>query len=68
MSQGLPCIGTDFNAMPELIGEGINGYLVPRRNPEALAAKIVESLRRVQTEFTWSHVADRLLAGMEESL
>lgn len=27
-----------------------------------------ESLRRVQTEFTWSHVADRLLAGMEETL
>ena len=82
MSQGLPCIGTDFNAMPELIEEGLNGYLAPRNDPETLAAKIVrfyadpgnrlrmgaESMRRVRREFTWDHVADRLLAGMVETL
>ncbi len=82
MSQGLPCIGTDFNAIPELIHEGVNGYLVPRRDPVALAAKILhfyanpsnrfqmgaESQKRVRQEFTWAHVADRLLAGMEECL
>ena len=82
MSQGLPCIGTDFNAIPELIHEGVNGYLVPRRDPTALASRIVqfyadpsnrvrmgtESLRRVRQEFSWDHVADRLLTGMEECL
>ncbi len=82
MSQGLPCIGTDFNAIPELIHEGINGYLVPRRDPAALASRILqfyanpsnrfqmgtESLRRVRQEFTWDHVADRLLTGMEDCL
>lgn len=82
MSQGLPCIGTDFNAIPELIEEDVNGYLVPRRDPQALAAKIIrfysapdnlarmsaESLRKVREEYTWRHVADRLLAGMEDHL
>ena len=82
MSQGLPCIGTEFNAIPEFIEPGINGYLVPRRDPQTLAARIIEfyvnpanrfrmgqsSMQRVHKAFTWDHVADRLLAGMKESL
>lgn len=82
MSQGLPCISTDFNAIPELIEEGVNGYLVPRHDPVALAAKIVTyyadsgnrtrmgsaSMRKVRERYTWDHVADHLLAGMTETL
>lgn len=78
MSQGLPCIGSDFNAVPELITEGVNGYLVPRNDPDALASKILQfyanpchrvemgraSLLRVKEEYTWDRVIERLLEKM----
>lgn len=82
MSQGLPCIGTDFNAIPELIEEGVNGYRVPRQDARALADRIVQfyqqpALRarmgraaqsRVRAGYTWDLVAERLLKGMTETL
>lgn len=40
MSQYLPCIGTDFQAMPEIIQHGKTGYIVPLRSPTALADAI----------------------------
>jgi alpha-maltose-1-phosphate synthase len=37
---GLPAIGTDHNAVPELIEDGVTGMLVPPRDPLALAVAI----------------------------
>jgi glycosyltransferase involved in cell wall biosynthesis len=34
---GIPIIGTENGAMPEIITSGVNGYLVPPGNPEALS-------------------------------
>ncbi len=34
MGNGLPCIGTNCCAMPEIIEEGVTGRLVPRADPE----------------------------------
>lgn len=75
MTQGVPCIGTDLNAMPEIIDHGRTGYIVPARNPEALADAILgyyaeESNRhvlgcaardRARERYTWSRVAGLIL-------
>jgi len=41
LSSGLPCIGTNVGGTPEIIHHGINGFLVPPRDPDALAASII---------------------------
>ena len=41
MACGKPCIGTDIPGNQEWIKTGINGVLVPPRNPEALADALV---------------------------
>jgi glycosyltransferase involved in cell wall biosynthesis len=37
MSMGLPCVLTEVGGASEMIVEGMNGYLVPARNPPDLA-------------------------------
>ncbi len=46
---GLPSIVTDINGSNEIVREGINGRIVPPRNPEALLAVM---------EWTLSHPSD----------
>jgi len=41
MAAGLPIIATPVGAIPEIIEEGINGFLVPPRDPSGLAEKII---------------------------
>jgi glycosyltransferase involved in cell wall biosynthesis len=45
MSAGLPVISTDQGAIRDTIVHGETGYLVPKRDPAALAARIIELLR-----------------------
>ncbi len=40
MACGIPTIGTDAGGVPELIRDGIDGVLVPPKDPAALAASI----------------------------
>jgi glycosyltransferase involved in cell wall biosynthesis len=37
MSVGLPIVGTNAGGIPEIIINDENGFLVPKKNPEALA-------------------------------
>lgn len=45
MSCGLPVIVTDFGDNRKWVADGTNGFLIPLRNPEVLASKIVYLVR-----------------------
>ena len=42
---GLPIVATDVGGNNEIVHDGINGYLVPARDPEALSAALTGLLR-----------------------
>lgn len=80
MEHGLPCVGSDRCAMPEIIVDGETGLIAPAGDAEALAQKITYLLRRphtmrrmgergrqrVRTFFTWPAVAARIDARLVE--
>ncbi|MEA2828884.1 MAG: hypothetical protein QOG43_3323 [Actinomycetota bacterium] len=40
LAAGRPCVATDIRGCRELVDDGVNGYLVPRSDPAALAGAI----------------------------
>ncbi|WP_176065387.1 glycosyltransferase family 4 protein [Anaeromyxobacter diazotrophicus] len=79
MAAGKPVVATPVGAVPELVEEGVNGYLVPAGDAAALAARVAAllldaPLRRAQGErnrakvaasYSMSAVAGRLIAVYE---
>ena len=75
MAHRLPCIGTNICAMPEIVSHSRTGFLVPPRDPAALASRILELLdspgqcrdfgdrgyQRYAESFTWRAVTKRML-------
>jgi glycosyltransferase involved in cell wall biosynthesis len=45
LATGLPVVAADAVALPEIVHDGINGFLIPPRNAEALAAAWSSILR-----------------------
>lgn len=45
---GVPVVATNVGGLPDVIRAGETGWLVPPKNPEALARAIVEALRNRQ--------------------
>lgn len=82
MAHGLPCIGTECCAMPEIIEDRVTGRLVERGQSEPLADAIVELLSdrdlaatmgrtaytRVHADGRWSDVARRVASNLERAL
>jgi glycosyltransferase involved in cell wall biosynthesis len=74
MGHGLPCIGTNHCAMPEIIEDGSTGLLVPPGDAPALSEALVRLLSdhdlaeamgrrghtRASERGTWDGVADRM--------
>lgn len=50
MSQGLVCVGSTLNAMPEIIEHGVSGFTCEPGDVEGLARTIVDFYRRPGTE------------------
>jgi glycosyltransferase involved in cell wall biosynthesis len=44
MASGLPVVATAVGGSPELVHEGVNGYLVPPSDPARFAAAIIAAL------------------------
>lgn len=38
---GVPVVATDVGGLPEIVQEGVNGFMVEPRNPEAIAEKVI---------------------------
>jgi glycosyltransferase involved in cell wall biosynthesis len=75
MACGIPAICTDVGAMPEVVEDGVTGFVVPPNDAAALGEKIrwlkehpaearamgEAGRRRVLERFAWSKVVDRCL-------
>jgi len=77
MASGAPAICTAVGAMPEVVEDGVSGFVVPPNDPAALREKLrwlrahpaeaermgAAARRRVLERFTWEGVVDRCLAA-----
>ena len=75
MACGTPAICTDVASMPEIVEDGVTGFVVPagnsevmreklvwlQRNPAEATAMSVAGRKRVLERFTWSAVVERCL-------
>jgi len=82
MSNGKPCIGGRHGGTPEVIRDGVDGYLVESGNVEQLAQKLKylyehpdqaeamgkSSLARLRNEFTYSVMRRRWFAAFDSIL
>ncbi len=42
MSSGLPVVATSVGGIPEIVEDGVNGFLIPPKHPEAIAERILQ--------------------------
>jgi starch synthase len=59
MGCGTPVVGADVGGIGELVDHGKTGLLVPRDNPERLAAAVVSLLTDHRRRDAMSHIAQR---------
>jgi L-malate glycosyltransferase len=55
---GLPCVVSDVGDLADLVVDGRNGWRVPRRNPEALAHRILDLLGDPERLAAFSRAAE----------
>jgi glycosyltransferase involved in cell wall biosynthesis len=72
MASGCPVIGSNVGGIPDIITDGENGFLVPEKNPELIADRIIQilsdpelqekfrknGLTRIRKSFSWDKIAD----------
>ena len=82
MASGAPVIASRVGGLPEIVEDGVTGYLVPPGDVAALGARIADVLgdpaaaarlawnarRRVVAELTWERCAQRCLEAYRELL
>jgi len=82
MACGLPIVGTQAPGMNQLISDGVNGYLVPVKNPAALADRLQrlienpyerarmgrESRKIAERQFSWDFITAQYVEVYERVL
>ena len=81
LAMGLPIIATPHTAAPDLITDGVEGFIVPVRSSAAIVEKLEllrrepglrremsELARRRAAEFTWEHYGESLAACVSSAL
>ena len=80
MTYGMPCVATDRCAMPEIVQDGQTGLIAAAESAPALAKAMLElasqpgmarefgraGRRRVEIQFTWNVVADKVVSVVRE--
>ncbi len=80
MACGLPIVGTQASGLCELVNNGLNGYLVPVNDPDALAKALAslvnngyerrrmgrQSRRLAEREFAWEYIAEQYVGVYEQ--
>jgi glycosyltransferase involved in cell wall biosynthesis len=80
MACGLPIVGTQASGLRELVRDGLNGYLVPIKDPNAMAqalARLVDngherrrmgrqSRKLAEREFAWEYIAEQYVRVYEQ--
>lgn len=75
MACGTPVICTNVASMPEIVVDGVTGFIVPPNDPQALRGRIewllehpedsnrmgINARKRVLDDFTWSKVVSRCI-------
>ena len=82
MACARPVIGSEVGGIKSTVSDGVTGFLIPSRDPEALAERLARlhrhpdlaqamgeaGRRRACEHYTWRHVASQLLAVYREVL
>lgn len=77
MGCAIPVVGSDVGGIRDTVADGVTGFLVPPHDPGALAYRLAilyrqedrrlkmgaAGLARVQRQFTWRHVAEKLVGA-----
>ena len=77
-----PVVVTNVGSIPEIVDDGVTGFIVPPKNPEALADAIVkllkdEKLRRqmgenaykkLKTDLSWDNIAEKTIRVYEKAI
>jgi len=75
-----PVVVTDIGSLPEIVDDGVTGFVVPPKNPEALADAIVRLLKdeklrkqmgenaykKLKTDLSWDKIAEKTIEVYEE--
>ena len=60
---GVPVVATRAGGIPEMIEDGVNGRLVPARDPAALAEALTEALEDAPARARWAQAAREVFAA-----
>jgi glycosyltransferase involved in cell wall biosynthesis len=77
-----PVVVTDVGAIPEIVDDGVTGFIVPPRNPEALAEAIVKLLKderlrkqmgesaykKLKRDLSWDKIAEKTIEVYKKAI